>query len=143
MDDFRSQLTAVIDDLLARDVEPVFMVIDLPGAEQIKKDRGHATFDHFRESVMGAITSAGGGCDAFSYGDERIVAILGGFDRLKTFAMAEKLRRGLPFLVQSFDLPLQPYFDILAYDPATGVAGLVHQLVSRPRRDLMGQDVAS
>jgi hypothetical protein len=52
------------------------------------------------------------------YGEERIVAILAGFDRLRTFAMIEKLRRGLPLLAQSFDCFLRPEFDVLEYDAA-------------------------
>jgi len=135
MDDFRTQLGAVIDDLLARGVVPVFMVVDLPGAAQIKKVRGAESLEQFKQSATNAVTSASSGCDAFSYGDERIIAILGGFDRLKTFAVADKLRRSLPFLAQSYDFVLQPEFDILEYDAASGVAGLMHQLVAIRNRD--------
>jgi hypothetical protein len=132
MDDFRSQLSAVIDDMLAAGVEPVFLVVDLEGVDHIKQLHGVESLDKFREAAIGAIVSAGHGCEAFSYGDDRVVAILAGFDRLKTFAVVEKLRRGLPFLAQSFDCVLHPQFDILEYVPETGVAGLVGQLVRRP-----------
>jgi GGDEF domain-containing protein len=136
MDDFRSQLSATIDDMLAQGVQPVFMVIDLTGMEVIKKSHGQESLDKFRQAVIGAITSAANGCDAFTYGEDRAVAILAGFDRLKTFALADKLRRSLPYLAQSFDCILQPEFDIFEYDAAIGVAGLIAQLVKRPpRRD--------
>ncbi len=134
MDDFRAQLTTVIDELAAQGIEPVFVLIDLAGAERIRKERGDEAFNHFRTSVISAVSSAGNGCDAFSYGDERVVAILTGVDRLKTFAIVEKLRRSLPFMAQSFDVPIRPEFDIIDYDPAKGVPGLVHELVKRSQR---------
>jgi GGDEF domain-containing protein len=139
MDDFRAQLSSVIDALLAEGVQPVFLVIDLYGVERIKQMHGQESIDKFRAAATGAITSAGSGCDAFTYGEDRIVAILPGFERLKTFAMAEKLRRSLPYLAQSFDFALQPEFDVLEYDAATGVPGLVNQLVKRRDR---AQDAA-
>jgi hypothetical protein len=89
----------------------------------IKKVHGVESLDKFREAAIGAIVSAGHDCEAFSYGDDRVVAILGGFDRLKTFAVVEKLRRGLPFLAQSFDCVLHPQFDILEYVVETGGPG--------------------
>jgi hypothetical protein len=136
MDDFRSQLTATIEEMLAQGTVPVFMVVDLYGVEHIKKMHGQESLDKFRTAVTAAITSAGHGCDAFTYGEDRIVAILGGLDRLKTFALADKLRRSLPYLAQSFDFILQPEFDIIEYDAAVGVAGLVGQLAKpRPNRD--------
>ena len=134
MDDFRTQLSAVIDEMLARGVEPVFMVVELEGMEDIKRTQGAESVEKFRAGAIGAITTAGHGCDAFSYGEDRIVAVLGGFDRLRTFAMADKLRRGLPFLAQSFDCTIQPEFEILEYDASTGVAGLIHQLVTGKQR---------
>ena len=39
----------------------------------------------------------------------------------------------LPLLSQSFDVMLQPEFDTIVYDEATGVAGVINQLVA-PRR---------
>ncbi len=141
MDDFRTQLTAVIDGLLARGAEPVFLVVDLPGVDYIKKTHGEESLAKFKDAATNAIASAGRGCDAFSYGEDRIVAILEGFDRLRTFAMADKLRRGLPFLAQSFDFILQPEFDILEYDPLQGVAGLISQLVRKPQ-NTRDRDVA-
>ena len=125
--------------MLAAGIEPVFLVVDLAGVEHIKRLHGAESLDKFREAATGAIVSAGHGCDAFSYGDDRIVAILAGFDRLKTFAVVEKLRRGLPFLAQSFDCVLRPQFDILEYVIETGVAGLVGQLARRPEP---GREVA-
>jgi hypothetical protein len=134
MDDFRTQLSAVIEGMLAEGVEPVFLVIDLYGVERIKQMHGQESIDKFRAAATGAITSAGSGCDAFTYGEDRIVAILPGFERLKTFALADKLRRSLPYLAQSFDFALQPEFDMLEYDETTGVAGLINQLVKRRER---------
>lgn len=134
MDDFRSQLNDVISEMVANGVEPVFMVVDLQGIETIKRAHGQESLDKFRDAAINAITSAGRGCDAFTYGEDRIVAILGGFDRLKTFSMADKLRRGLPYLAQSFDCIIRPEFDILEFDATSGVAGLVSQLVKRPTR---------
>ena len=139
MDDFRSQLASVIDEMLAQGADPVFMVIDLQGVENIKKVHGQESFDKFREAAINAISSASHGADAFTYGEDRIVAILAGFDRLKTFALADKLRRTLPYLAQSFDCILMPDFDILEYDATAGVAGLIAQLVKRRPRD---EDVA-
>lgn len=139
MDDFRSQLSATIDDLIARGIDPVFMVVDLYGVEHIKKMHGQESLDKFREAATTAITSAGGGCDAFTYGEDRIVAILPGYNRLKTFALADKLRRGLPYLAQSFDFLLTPEFDMLEFDATSGVAGLMAQLVQRRSR---AEDVA-
>jgi hypothetical protein len=112
----------------------VFLVIDLYGVERIKQMHGQESIDKFRAAATGAITSAGSGCDAFTYGEDRIVAILPGFERLKTFALADKLRRSLPYLAQSFDFALQPEFDMLEYDETTGVAGLINQLVKRRER---------
>lgn len=139
MDDFRTQLSAVIDGMLAEGVKPVFLVIDLYGVERIKQMHGQESLDKFREATTGAITSAGRGCDAFTYGEDRIVAILPGFERLKTFALADKLRRSLPYLAQSFDFALHPEFDVLEYDAASGVAGLISQLIKRRERT---EDVA-
>ena len=141
MDDFRSQLTTVIDEMLARGMEPVFLVVDLPGIDYIKKAHGDESLVKFKDAATNAISSAGRGCDAFSYGEDRIVAILEGFDRLRTFAMADKLRRGLPFLAQSFDVVLVPEFDILEYDRLQGVAGLISQLV-RKQKNERDRDVA-
>jgi len=139
MDDFRSQLSSLVDAMLEQGVEPVFLVVDLPGIEQIKRSHGADSLAMFRQTAIDAVVSAGHGCDAFSYGEERLVAILPGFDRLKTFAIIEKLRRGLPLLAQSFDCYLRPDFDVLEYDPATGIAGLIGQLARHPARD---RDVA-
>ncbi len=135
MDDFRSQLSDVINEMVANGVEPVFMVVDLHGIETIKRAHGQESLDKFRDAAINAITSAGHGCDAFTYGEDRIVAILPGFDRLKTFSMADKLRRGLPYLAQSFDCIIRPEFDILEFEATSGVAGLVNQLVKRQTRE--------
>ena len=138
MDDFRAQLSASVDGLLAEGIEPVFLVVELAGAGEIKRSRGADSLAAFRDAATGAVVSAGHGCESFTYGEERIVAILPGFDRLKTFAVIEKLRRGLPFLAQSFDCFLHPEFDVIAYDAATGIGGIISQLVRQAqiRRDV-------
>ena len=132
MDDFRMQLTAVIDAMREAGSEPSFLVVDLDGIEFIKKAHGDDSVERFREAATGAISNAAGECDTFRYGDERIVAILGGFSRLRTFALIEKLRRMLPLLGQSFDCVLRPEFDVLDLDEQ-GVAGLVAQLAKLTR----------
>ena len=133
MDDFRSQLTALIDEMVAAGQEPSFLVADLQGIDHIKKAHGEESFEKFRAAAVDAITSAGRGCDAFTYGDDRIVAVLAGFGRLQTFSMIDKLRRGLPLLAQSFDCMLTPQFDILEYDASAGAGGVILQLVRKPR----------
>jgi hypothetical protein len=134
MNDFRSQLGAVIDEMVAQNIEPVFLVVDLEGIDYIKRIHGVESVEKFREAAIGTITSAGRGCDAFTYGEDRIVAILAGFDRLRTFALIDRLRRALPLLSQSFDCVLQPDFDVLEYDAKTGVAGVINQLVVQPEK---------
>ena len=37
-------------------------------------------------------------------------------------------------MAQSFDVPIRPEFDIIDYEPAKGVPGLVHELVKRSQR---------
>ena len=133
MDDFRSQLTALIDEIVAAGQQPSFLVADLQGIDYIKRAHGQESFDTFRGAAVDAITSAGHGCDAFTYGDDRIVAVLAGFGRLQTFSMIDKLRRSLPLLAQSFDCMLAPEFDLLEYDASTGVGGIILQLVRKPR----------
>jgi len=133
MDDFRSQLADLIESMRLAGVEPVFLVVELDGASYLKT-QGPEALAKFRTAAIGAVTAAGQGCDAFTYGDDRIVAILPGFDRLKTFAVIEKLRRALPLLGQSFDVALQPEFDVLEYDPVHGVAGLINYLVTASRQ---------
>jgi hypothetical protein len=136
MDDFRAQLTAVIDDILAAGKEPMFLVIDLFGAEYIKANRGAQDLENFREAAMNAVTRAAPGSAAFCHGELRVVGILPGYDRLKTFALIDKLGRALPFVAQSYDCVLYPEFDTLEYDPKTGVAGLINHLVQKPRDPL-------
>ena len=133
MDDFRKELAAVVDVMRGDGVEPAFLVVDLEGIAAIRQMHGAGSLDTFRDTAIGAISAAANGCDTFTYGDERIVAILGGFGRLQTFALIEKLRRALPFLGQSFDVVLRPEFDVLEYDEGTGVAGLVAQLARLSR----------
>ena len=53
------------------------------------------------------------------------------FDRLKTFALIQKLRRTIPLLGQSFDCFLRPECDVLEYDAQTGAAGLISQIAKR------------
>ena len=138
MDDFRAHLEAAVDTVLAQGLKPVFLVVELVGATDIKRVHGADSLATFRETVTGAIVAAGGGCDSFTYGEERVVAILPGFDRLKTFAIIEKLRRGLPYLAQSFDFVLHPEFDVIEYDLTTGIGGVIAQLVRQAqlRRDV-------
>ncbi len=138
MDDFRAHLEAAVDAVLAQGLKPVFLAVELGGAADIKRVHGADSLLKFREAASGAIVAAGGGCEYFTYGEERVVAILPGFDRLKTFAIIEKLRRGLPYLAQSFDCVLHPEFDVVEYDLATGIGGVIAQLVrlAQLRRDV-------
>ena len=134
MDDFRKQLQGVIDAMLAEGSQPAFLCIDLEGAEQIKKSHGVESLDLFKEAAISAVNNATNGADAFTYGDERIVAILGAeYDRLKTFALIQKLRRVIPLLGQSFDCFLRPECDVIDYDPVAGVAALINNLAVRTR----------
>lgn len=136
MEDFRSQLNNLISEMLAEGVTPVFLVVDLEGAEQIKKTRGQQGLDNFHEAAVAAVVAATNGADAFTYGDDRVVAVLGSeFDRLKTFALSQKLRRAIPFLGQSFDCFLRPEFDVVEYDPGAGVGALIKQLAAPRIRD--------
>lgn len=136
MDDFRKQLTELVDSLMAEGRPPIFLIIDLVGAEEIKRARDTQSLGSFREMVMGSLAGASGG-DAFSYGDYRVVGVLPGFDRLKTFALVEKMRRTIPLLAQSFDCIVYPDFDTVEYEDATGVPGVIAQLVKPrdPNRD--------
>jgi hypothetical protein len=132
MDDFRAQLSLAVDGMIAEQIEPVFLVVELFGAEYIKHQHGAESLTKFHEAAVNAITGTSRGGTAISYGEGRIVGILPGHDRLKTFAMIERLRRALPMLAQSFDCILQPDFDVLEYDAGTGIAGVMAQLVTRP-----------
>jgi hypothetical protein len=133
MDDFRSQLTAVIDHMMGEGDTPIFLVVDLDGALDIKRARGAASLEDFKKEAIELVASLTNGCDAFTYGDETLVAMLSanGFDRLKTFALIQKLRRAVPLLGQSFDCYLRPECDVLEYDPQTGVPGLISQIAKR------------
>ena len=133
MDDFRSQLTAVIDHMAESGDAPIFLVVDLEGALDIKRARGAAVLEDFKKQAIELVGSITGGCDAFTYGDETLVAILAAsaFDRLKTFALITKLRRAVPLLGQNFDCYLRPECDVLEYDAATGAAGLISQIARR------------
>jgi hypothetical protein len=133
MDDFRSQLTELIDHMLGQGDTPLFLVIDLEGALEIKRVRGSESLADFKREAIELVGSATGGCDAFTYGDETLVAILDAqrFDRLKTFALIQRLRRALPLLGQSFDCYLRPESDVLEYDAQTGAAGLIGQIAKR------------
>ena len=132
MDDFRAQLSQAVDAMLAQSIEPVFLVVDLIGVEYMKRQHGVEGLDTFRAAACGAIEGASQGGAALGYGEGRIVGILPGHSRLKTFAIIEKLRRALPMLAQSFDCILQPDFDVLEYEEGTGIAGVMAQLVTRP-----------
>ena len=132
MDDFRTHLSQVVEAMLAANIEPVFLVVDLHGVEYIKRQQGTESLEQFHEAAAGAVEGASQGGAALSYGEGRIVAILPGHSRLKTFAIIEKLLRVLPMLAQSFDCMLQPGFDVLEYDADTGIGGVMAQLVTRP-----------
>jgi hypothetical protein len=138
MDDFRVQLSSVIDGMVAEDLEPVFLVVDLWGAEDIKRNQGAESLAKFHEATMDSITNACGGT-AFVYGEFRVVGILPAPSRLKTFALIQKLQRALPLLGQSYDCILHPDFDVLEYEAAAGVAGVISQLVRLPN---LRQDAA-
>lgn len=118
--------------MLVEDIEPVFLVVDLIGAEYIKRQHGTESLETFREAAADAIVGAARGGLALPYGEGRVVGILPGPDRLKTFALIDKLRRALPMLAQSFDCVLQPEFDVLEYDERSGIASVMSQLVTRP-----------
>jgi hypothetical protein len=133
MEDFRTQLKEAIDAMNEAGMEPVFLVIDLRGSTHIKQGQGIESFEKFRQSALDALGAAGEGCDTFTYGEERIVGILPGFGRLKTFALIERLRRALMMLAQSYDCTLSPDFDAFEFEPAKGVSGVVNHLAARRR----------
>jgi hypothetical protein len=137
MEDFRSQLTALIDHMLDLGEQPIFLIVDLEGAEEIKRTRGVESLDQFKASAIAVVSQATDGSDAFTYGDEGLVAILSAkhFDRLRTFALIQKLRRAIPLLGQSYDCFLRPECDVLEFDPQAGVAGLISHITrSRKQR---------
>ncbi len=117
--------------MLAAGIEPVFLVVELLGAEYLRPQLGGESLSKFHTAVADAIVSAARGGAALSYDDTCIIGILPGPDRLKTFALIEKLRRALPIQAQSFDCVLQPDFDVLEYDPGTGIGGVMAQVVTR------------
>ena len=135
MEDFRTQLTALIDHMVQAGDQPLFLVVDLEGAAGIKAAHGADSLDSFKQAAIDTVAAATNGADAFTYGDEKLVIILsaGAYDRLKTFALIQKLRRALPLLGQSFDCFLRPECDVLEYDPATGAAALIHE-ITRPKK---------
>ena len=135
MEDFRTQLTALIDHMVEAGDEPLFLIVELDGAEDIGRAHGAESLDKFKQAAIELVGAAANGADAFTYGDEKLVVILsaGTYDRLKTFALIQKLRRAIPLLGQSFDCFLRPECDVLEYDPETGAAGLINQL-ARPKR---------
>ncbi len=132
MDDFRSQLTTVLDQMIERGERPAFLVVDLEGAAEIKQSHGQESLDKFKNAAIDALVAATNGADAFTYGEDRVVAILGHeWDRLKTFALIQKLRRAIPLLGQSFDCYLRPEFDVIEYEASAGVAGLIRQITNK------------
>jgi hypothetical protein len=136
MEDFRSQLRGLIDAMRAEGVDPAFLVVDLEGADSIRSSQGPDSIERFKDAAIRAVVSATGGADAFTYGDDRVVAVLGAeFSRLKTFALIEKLRRVIPPLGQSYDCYLRPAFDVLEYDERGGIGALIAQLTTRTPRD--------
>ena len=135
MDDFRANLTSAVDSLTAAGTEPVLLVVELVGVEEIKRTQGVASFEKFRTSAAGAISAAAEDCATFTYGDTRIGALLPGYARLKTFALIERLKRALPLLAQSYDCTIMPEFDLAEYSPETGVAGFVNYLIQLSKQD--------
>ena len=135
MDDFREELSAAVHELTAAGVEPVLLVIELIGADDIKRTQGISSFEEFRASVAGALSSAGENCPAFFYGETRVCGVLAGFARLKTFALIERLRRALPLLAQSYDCTVTPDFELVEYAPDSGVAGFVNHLIQLSTHD--------
>ena len=141
MNEFRSQLGALIDEMLASGVRPVFLRVDLDGAEEIRAAHGAESLEKFKTAVINAVIMATEGADAFTYGDGRVIAILDdSWDRLRTFAMIHKLRRQIPFLGQSFDCFLRPDFDVIEYHEDQGLTGVITML-TRPR-PMADEDVA-
>jgi hypothetical protein len=136
MDDFRSQLTAVIEHMAQDGDAPIFLVVDLDGALEIKRVRGAESLEEFKREAISLVGGLTNGCDAFTYGDETLVAILSAnaWDRLKTFALVQKLRRSIPLLGQSFDCFLRPECDVLEHDQQTGAAGLISQIARRKQQ---------
>lgn len=139
MDDFRSQLTALIDEMLEAGDQPLFLVVEMDGAEDIKRAHGAESLDKFKQAAIETVANATDGADAFTYGDATLVAILNAseYDRLKTFALIQKLRRAIPLLGQSFDCFLRPECDVLEFDAKTGAAGLIAQ-IARQRKEAHG-----
>jgi hypothetical protein len=135
MNDFRHELSGAIDQLIAEGKEPMFLMVDLVGAEVLRASKDIDSLNHLRETCMASLSSAANNAPTFSYGDMRIIAILQGYDRLKTFALVEKMRRTIPLLAQTYDCTLAPEFDTIEYDEGTGVAGVINQLVA-PRRQI-------
>jgi hypothetical protein len=132
MDDFRTQLRNLIEAMRAEGVTPAFLVVDLEGADAIKATRGAQSLEQFKEAATRAVINATGGGDAFTYGDDRVVAVLGAeWGRLRTFSLIDKLRRSIPILGQSYDCYLRPSFDVLEYDEAAGIGALIVQLTTR------------
>jgi hypothetical protein len=135
MNEFRAELTTLIDGFIAEGRKPVFLMVDLVGAEALRRSPSGDTLERFRETCTASLSATAGDAATFSYGDLRIVAILHGYDRLKTFALIDKMRRMLPLLAQSFDCILAPEFDTLEFDERTGVAGIINQLVAPRQAD--------
>jgi hypothetical protein len=133
MDDFRTELTAAIDAMRQDGIEPSFLIVDLHGLTAVKQSSDAGALATLQDAATGAISAAAGGCDTFTYGEARVVAILQNYRRLQTFALIDRLSRALPLLGQSFDCALRPEFDVLDYDDQAGVAGLVSQLAKLTR----------
>src|SRR3990167_9408764 len=100
MEDFRSQLAAVVDTMVTQGRQPLFIIASLDGTEQMRAAHGAESLAKVKQAATDAVVSATAGADAFTYGDEKIVVILDGaaYDRLKTFALIQRLRRVIPLL---------------------------------------------
>ena len=137
MDDFHLQLRQIVDDMVAAGVPPTFLIIDMEGSDHIKKTHGQEALDGFKEAAIRAVSSATHGADAFTQGDDRLVVVLGNdYDRLKTFSLIKRLRGVIPLLSQSFDLFLDPQFDVVEYDEAKGLGALMVELSTRHRPEV-------
>src|SRR5437667_6976621 len=124
MDDVRTRVVDLVDRMTGDGAEPVFLVADLFGAEVIYRTQGPVSFERFMGSVIDAVSSCTNSVDAFACSETRIVAVLAGVTRIRTFSFIDKLQHVLPLLSQSFDCDLDPQFDLIAYDPKAGAAGI-------------------
>ena len=63
MEDFRTQLTALIDHIVEAGDEPLFLVVELDGAEDIKRTYGAESLDKFKQATIELVGAATNGAD--------------------------------------------------------------------------------